>query len=775
MTAMKLARLPEMKWTLPMFALLLSVPAAAAPPGLFERYGDAGRHFDELEIGDMRVYFHQRTIGEATVEKEYIVYQLDKDTGELLARKSQWRDNLPVDMPQARLSQAQAEALVAGEILFSRLYIISPESDVFPLDPAPRNPCWVVRSLDEHGEYVVTIIDAVTEAILGNGVPPPYTAFSMTGPQYDYPCAGAWTSWSNSAEWWFNTMGYSTEKVEWPTEAKVQSHVQSDDTAMFYELAHGGSASFANGCLGGTSYEIVTATEIETWMADYEKMPFAFIGSCDGMCSTGNHTFASEFRRGSSENTTVVGYCGMSEAQCGVCWTYSLPWQEALFNYMNQGYTVKEAFDQANADYTTCSGANNCMRFVGDEDFAVVPSVHRWRDCNGNDVPDTQDLTAGTSLDCNSDGVPDECQLSGNDCNSNSNPDDCDVADLEAGVTPPSEQLTCPGGEAIFTIAAPGASDFQWYKDGHLLEDEGGHISGALTDTLTVSNVNALQDEGSYACQAVEDGCIVALSDPATLDVSVLAAIVIQPDPQTLFCLDTVATITVTAEGTDVEYEWRKNDIPLSDGGSISGADTNTLQIADADETDEGAYTCRVWDVACGGQDESDPSVLQIANAEFTLQPLDACTTVGGTAQFIAQATAVPELSYRWFKDDQMIFDGGGYSGTGTDTLSISDVTGAQHAGLYKVAAYGDDPYCPEYSDEVELLVAGYPECTKGDIDEDCDFDLADLQRFTFCFGADVTIRPECDCANVDAADNVVDIADWTALEPLITGPLTGS
>ncbi len=377
MDATRFVRLPRVGWMRPMLSVLLCVSAVAAPTDLFEEYGDGGRYFEEIEIGDMLVYFHQRMIGAATVEKDYIVYQLDKDTGELLARKSHWRDDLPAILPSARISREQAEALVAGEIQFSDLYIISPESDVFPLNPTPQNPCWAVRSVREHGEYVVTIIDAVSGVVLGSGVPPPYTAFSLTGPQSEDPCDGAWTSWSLNAEWWFNTMGYSTEVVEWPTKAKIQSHIQSNETAMFYELAHSGGVStqFASGCVGGF-YEFTYATDIETWMVGYEKMPFAFIGSCFGLCSTGDGTLAYEFRKGSDEDATVVGYCGMSEPQCGDCWTYSIDWQDALFYYVSLGYAVKDACDQADADYPACA-SGDCMRFVGDEDFAVVPPVPR--------------------------------------------------------------------------------------------------------------------------------------------------------------------------------------------------------------------------------------------------------------------------------------------------------------------------------------------------------------------------------------------------------------
>lgn len=78
-------------------------------------------------------------------------------------------------------------------------------------------------------------------------------------------------------------------------------------------------------------------------------------------------------------------------------------------------------------------------------------------DCNGNGYPDLCDLSCagshffcpppapeylcsetpfcGQSNDCNSDSVPDECQLTDNDCNSNFIPDDCE-ADCDGDGTP---------------------------------------------------------------------------------------------------------------------------------------------------------------------------------------------------------------------------------------------------------------------------------------------------------------------------------------------------
>jgi len=371
-------------------ALMATSSSGARPETLFEAHGDADKAFRELAVGEMTVFYHRRTIGEAVVEKDYVVYQLDARTGELLARKSHWRDDLPDALPPV-ISSDEAESLAPGEALFSTLYYISPESDVFPLDPVPESPCWVVRSRTSSGRQAVTIIDAVAGVVLGPGVPPPYGGFSLTGPWEDNPCEGGWVSWASNAETWFEAMGYQTNYFLWPTEDDVRTYVQTPAVSMFYELAHGGSQSFASGCTGGTSYEVTTASEIENWISNYGRMPFTFIGSCGGMCDTGDNSLSYEFRKGSTEGTTTVGYCGMAEPQCEDCWTVSIDWQNALFSYMDAGYAVKQAYDLANADVPLCP-AGNCMRFAGDTTLAVVPVVERegieWRKVTGSPIED---------------------------------------------------------------------------------------------------------------------------------------------------------------------------------------------------------------------------------------------------------------------------------------------------------------------------------------------------------------------------------------------------
>jgi len=348
----------------------------ASQDALLAMHEKSNRVYMKLKNREIKIvsYFHQREIGQAIVEKDFIRYQFDIDTGELIENTVQWRSGLPAQLPRV-ISQEQAESMAEGMVQFSKLYIISPESNVYPIKPTPKNPCWVVRSIDGEG-MIITIIDAITGEKLGYGVPPPATGYSLSGPQPEdvTDCDDPWNNWYVNAWLWFTAMGYPTTAHEFPRTATIQSYVQNDDTAMFYEIAHGNSYGFRNWCP-----EYTTADDVESWLwrDEYANIAFTFLGSCDGMCDTGADTLSREFRKGSNVDTVTVGYCGMSEPQCHSCWDYAVDWQGVLFDYMQQGYTVGYAFDRANLAYPDCAGANNCMRIAGDTGLMVVPVVTR--------------------------------------------------------------------------------------------------------------------------------------------------------------------------------------------------------------------------------------------------------------------------------------------------------------------------------------------------------------------------------------------------------------
>jgi hypothetical protein len=327
---------------------------------LLGQYEKENKAFTKLEIGDRIVYFHQRSIGDAVVEKDFTVYQFDKYTQNLIIKRVNRRIDIPKYIEPV-ISREQAVSMVGGDVLSARLLIISPESDVFPIFPTPGNPCWIVKH-EENSSIILTVIDSVTGEKLGIGIPPPQDAYAFTGPTDSTPpCSGSWGAWVTNANNWFITLGYVSTSATWPTSSVIQSKVQDSHVELIYEFGHGGSTSFLSAC-----QQYTTAQNIEDWMAATPRKAFAFLGHCDGMCNTGDDTLSYEYRKGSTVQTVTVGYCGMSTTDCDNCWWNSRPWQDRMFDYINQGYTVKDAFDMAAADYPMCCG---CVRFTGDEDY----------------------------------------------------------------------------------------------------------------------------------------------------------------------------------------------------------------------------------------------------------------------------------------------------------------------------------------------------------------------------------------------------------------------
>ena len=106
-----------------------------------EDYEENYEEFKLVEVDDKIVYFYQRMIGDAIVEKDFKSYQFDQE-GNFLKKEIHLRDDLDdYVFPENIISSEEAEVLVEGEIEFSKLYIISPDSEIFLIKPTPKNPC----------------------------------------------------------------------------------------------------------------------------------------------------------------------------------------------------------------------------------------------------------------------------------------------------------------------------------------------------------------------------------------------------------------------------------------------------------------------------------------------------------------------------------------------------------------------------------------------------------------------------------------------------------
>jgi len=349
----------------------------------------------EVVIGDLDVFWQQRKIGDAIVEKDRMVFHFDKSTGEFVDQRIKWRDDLPDVLPSNLISKQEAESIYGNEVQSSSLYIISPETNVFSkLDPIPENPVWVIYGCENGGKGEgcyneqgfsnpkISVIDAVTGKYLGEGISPPsYTGFALQGPEeyMNGACElGEWNEWQDSAEDWFNTMGYNTRTAINPEKSEIMTHLQSFDTAVYYHIAHGKWDEFVSNC-----DQITQTYDIKEWIKDYPKMPFAMMMSCEASCSDGPISISYAFRKGSNKDTATVGPCEMNLEPCkSECWPVSVDWQNDFFHNLNYEYSVGNSFNIANAWYPGCA---ECMVLSGDSDLKLVPLLERLT-CSDNDL-----------------------------------------------------------------------------------------------------------------------------------------------------------------------------------------------------------------------------------------------------------------------------------------------------------------------------------------------------------------------------------------------------
>jgi hypothetical protein len=101
------------------------------------------------------------------------------------------------------------------------------------------------------------------------------------------------------------------------------------------------------------------------------------------------------------------------------------------------------------------------------------------------------------------------------------------------------------------------------------------------------------------------------------------------------------ATFAVTASGSGtLTYEWRRNGMPLTDGGRISGATTTNLTVSNVDASDAAYYSVKVMNI-CG----STLSLPAILTLDLNLQIFSSANTVtlvwAGSNVVLEQARAV--------------------------------------------------------------------------------------------------------------------------------------
>lgn len=214
-------------------------------------------------------------------------------------------------------------------------------------------------------------------------------------------------------------------------------------------------------------------------------------------------------------------------------------------------------------------------------------------------------------------------------------------------------------------------------------------LTYTVTGNTNVAAVAATIDNGELVLEGLADGSAeisitatdldgqgVTQTFEVTIDGSVINALILASPSSQILPPGSTATFSVTAEGTDLAYVWRKDGVP------ISGEINSTLQLTDIGDGDAGVY-----DVVVSN------SVKSIASAAATLaiarpaligaQPQSVIVRSGTSLVFATAVTGTPTPTVSWTKDGTVV------SGATNPTLTILSAALAD-AGIYRSSVTND-------------------------------------------------------------------------------------
>jgi hypothetical protein len=199
----------------------------------------------------------------------------------------------------------------------------------------------------------------------------------------------------------------------------------------------------------------------------------------------------------------------------------------------------------------------------------------------------------------------------------------------------PVSATICTGTNHTFEVTANGSGlTYQWSKDGVA-------VFGATSNSLVLSNAS-ISNSGSYVV-TVTGACGTVTSQVATL--TVVGGPVINTQPQaTAICAGQNGSISVTASGPSLTYQWFK------DGVAISGATMATYLINGMTASEAGNYTVTVSG-SCGAPVTSAAAAITMSTRPvYTSQPLSNSYCAGETVNLLVTFSN-STTSIEWYKD----------------------------------------------------------------------------------------------------------------------------
>jgi hypothetical protein len=326
-----------------------------------------------------------------------------------------------------------------------------------------------------------------------------------------------------------------------------------------------------------------------------------------------------------------------------------------------------------------CSSSNVSLSVVAS---GATPLNYQWKK-DGSDIFGANTSTFSiSSLSASNPGS--YSVLVSNSCgNTLSSSTSIGLLESPTIVTPPSNAAVCNAGEnTSLSVLASGIDlNYQWKKGSTVLTD-GGAYSGVNSSTLNIS-VSATET-GSYTV-VVSGTCSPSVESSAvTLSISSVATVINTQPSSTVECIGQTATLSVSAVGASLTYQWKKGGNSISNGANISGAQTSILTITSVSATDAADYTCDIFSTCAATITSSTATLSVIAPVSIITQPASETWCSGVSNELSVVASGGGTIVYQWSKDGSNLSDGSGITGSSASTVNVGSPTGS-NAGNYAV------------------------------------------------------------------------------------------
>lgn len=258
----------------------------------------------------------------------------------------------------------------------------------------------------------------------------------------------------------------------------------------------------------------------------------------------------------------------------------------------------------------------------------------------------------------------------------------------------PRTTSVCEGSAHTFSVSSDMAEGtYEWRHNGNTVE-----ITTIPQYTIPVLNTSHGGNWDVILRNVCDPDATRSVSNVAVLTVLIKPVITQQPQATLNICEATAKTVSVTAVGSSLTYQWQKNGVP------ITGATASSYTIDNAQVSSAGSYSCIVSGI-CSPSVTSNATVVTITTppriTQNIVENLVVCPNTNASLSVSGTGT---NLSYQWYKNNEII------PGATSSTYNFTQYSSSMNGKYYCLVTsnMANPSNCNLTTKTVEAVVRGF-------------------------------------------------------------------